>query len=57
MVVKLQRKNMKEELMNGAPAGSISACQPGGWIQTDIFTTCFDHFVHFESLREMNLSC
>jgi hypothetical protein len=32
------RKNMKEELMDGAPAGSISACHPSGWIQTHIFT-------------------
>jgi len=23
--------------MDGAPAGSISACYPSGWIQTDIF--------------------
>jgi hypothetical protein len=38
---------MKQELMDGAPAGSISACHPGGWIQTDIFTNWFDHFVHF----------
>jgi hypothetical protein len=41
------RKNMKEELMNGAPAGSISACHPSGWIQTHIFTQWFDHFVTF----------
>ena len=41
------RKNMKEELMDGAPAGSFAACHPSGWIQTDIFTKWFDHFVHF----------
>lgn len=41
------RKNMKEELMDGAPAGSISACHPSGWIQTHIFTQWFDHFVTF----------
>lgn len=32
------RKNMKPELMNGAPAGSIWACHPSGWIQSNIFT-------------------
>jgi hypothetical protein len=32
------RKYMKEELMDGAPAGSISACHPSGWIQTVAFT-------------------
>jgi hypothetical protein len=25
-------------------AGSISACHPIGWIQTDVFTKWFDHF-------------
>jgi hypothetical protein len=40
-------KYMKEELMDGAPVGSISACHPSGWILTDIFTKWFDHFVHF----------
>jgi hypothetical protein len=35
------------ELMDGAPVGSISACHPSGWIQTDIFTKWFYNFVHF----------
>ncbi|XP_011859539.1 PREDICTED: jerky protein homolog-like [Vollenhovia emeryi] len=39
------RKNMKEELMDGAPAGSIWACHPSGWIQMDIFSMWFDHFI------------
>jgi hypothetical protein len=38
---------MKEELMDGAPAGSISSCHPSGWIQIYIFTEWLDHFVHF----------
>jgi len=38
---------MKHDLMDGAPAGSISACHPSGWIKTDIFTKWFHHFVHF----------
>jgi hypothetical protein len=38
---------MKQEPTDGAPAGSNSACHPRGWIQTDIFTKWFDHFVHF----------
>jgi hypothetical protein len=33
--------------MDGAPADSISACHPSGWMQTDIFTEWFDHFLHF----------
>jgi hypothetical protein len=51
------KKNMKQELMNGAPVGSISTCHPSGWIQKDIFTKWFDHFLRFESLRQMFLSC
>jgi hypothetical protein len=30
-------KNMKEELLEGAPVGSIAACHPSGWIQTYIY--------------------
>ena len=33
--------------MDGAPAGSIAAYHPSGWIQRDIFTKWFDHFIHF----------
>jgi hypothetical protein len=46
-LIVFSRKNMKQELMDGALAGSISACHPSGWIQKDIFTNWFDHFVHF----------
>jgi hypothetical protein len=45
---------MKEELIDGAPAGSIVACHASGWIQTDIFTKRFDHFVHFVKLSADN---
>jgi hypothetical protein len=40
---------MKKEQINmdGARAGSSSACHPSGWIQTDIFTKWFDNFFHF----------
>jgi len=31
------RKNMKQELMNGTPPGSIHACHPSGWMQSKIF--------------------
>ena len=41
------RKNVKEELMDGAQEGSISAGHPSGWIQMDLFTKWLDHFVHF----------
>jgi hypothetical protein len=47
LIVLLRKIRMKEELMDDAPVGSISACHPSGWIQTDIFTKWFDHFFHF----------
>ena len=57
-LIMFQRKNMKEELLEGAPVGSILACHSGGWIQTDIFTKWFNHFVYFiKPLRQMVLSC
>ena len=31
------RKCMKRELMNGTPPGSIHACHPSGWIQSEIY--------------------
>jgi hypothetical protein len=39
------RKNMKAELMDGATTGSFAACHPSGWVQTDILTMWFDHFI------------
>jgi len=30
-------KGMKEELLDGAPAGSILACHPSGWIQICVY--------------------
>jgi len=32
-----RRKNMKQELMNGTPPGSIHACHSSEWIQSEIF--------------------
>lgn len=39
------RKNMKAELLNGTPPGTISECHPSGWIQMDIFTRWVEHFI------------
>ncbi|KAJ8956832.1 hypothetical protein NQ318_014246 [Aromia moschata] len=39
------RKNMKLELMNGTPPGSIYGCHTSGWIQADLFTKWFQHFI------------
>lgn len=39
------RKRDHPLLMNGAPAGSIHACHPSGWIQAELFTKWFKHFL------------
>lgn len=41
------RKNMKAELMIGAPSGAVAECHISGWVQTDIFTRWFKHFIKF----------
>ena len=46
-LIMFQKKNTEEELTDGEPAGSISACHLSCWIQMDIFTKWFNHFVHF----------
>ena len=39
------RKNMKQELMNGTPPASIHACHPSVWLQSEIFSQWFLHFI------------
>lgn len=39
------RKNWTPRLMKGAPPGAIGKCHPSGWVQSDLFTEWFDHFI------------
>jgi len=39
------RQPVKPELINDTPPGSINACQFSGWIQSEIFTHWFLHFI------------
>jgi len=39
-----QKKNMKQELMNGIQSESIHACHPSGWIQSEIFSPVISSF-------------
>ncbi|XP_018563147.1 uncharacterized protein LOC108904910 [Anoplophora glabripennis] len=41
------RKNMKAELMLGAPTEAIAECHISGWVQAEIFTKWFKHFIKF----------
>jgi hypothetical protein len=38
---------MKAERLDGAPPGSMAACQKAGWIQKKIITQLFKYFVRF----------
>jgi len=39
------RKYMKQDLMNGTPPGSIHACHPSAWIESEIFNKWLLHFI------------
>jgi hypothetical protein len=41
------RKNMKPELLNGTPPGTIARCHKSGWIQSNIFTDWVQHFIDY----------
>ena len=45
-------KNMKQELINGTPPGSIHACHPSGWIQSEISSQWFLHFISHTKLTK-----
>jgi len=51
------RKNMKPELMNDTPPGSIHACHPSGWIQSEILTQWFLLFIKHTKSRQKIKSC
>jgi hypothetical protein len=40
------RKNVKSELLDGPPPGTIGTCHTSGWIQTQSFTQWFTHFIY-----------
>jgi len=45
---------MKGELVDGAPADSILAWRPSGWVQTDIFVKLKDRKRSFSRKNEHN---
>jgi hypothetical protein len=46
------RKYMNTELMNGTPPGVIRACNPSGWIESEIFTQWFLHCIKHTKLTK-----
>jgi len=45
-------KNLKQELMNGTPPGSVHACRPSWWIQSEISSQWFLHFISHTNLTK-----
>jgi hypothetical protein len=43
---------MKQELINGTPPGSVHACHPSGWIQSQIFFQWFHFIKHTKLTKE-----
>lgn len=41
------RKNMKPELMDNAPPGSVCFCQETGWMTSEVMVKWLDHFIRF----------
>lgn len=41
------RKNRNDQLIRGAPPGTIYDIHPSGWIQQNLFTKWFHHFIQF----------
>ncbi|MGL5029183.1 MAG: hypothetical protein ACRC6C_03670, partial [Wolbachia pipientis] len=39
------RQRMKHELKDGAPPGSVFACNDSGWMRLEVFSQWFDHFL------------
>lgn len=38
---------MKNELLDGAPTGTVAVCHPSGWMQQHIFTEWLRHFISY----------
>ena len=48
-----RKKNMKQQLINGTPPGSFHSCHPSGWIQSEISSQWFLHFIkHKKPVKE-----
>jgi hypothetical protein len=41
------REKMKPELKDGAPSGTIFACNESGWMKKEVFSLWFEHFLSF----------
>jgi len=51
------KKDMKQELMNGTLPGSIHLFPPSGWIQNEIFSQWYLHFIkHTKLTKEDSVS-
>jgi hypothetical protein len=49
-----KRVNMNENLKFKAPSGTLFGCHKSGWMQTDLFTKWFKHFIEHTNPSELN---
>ena len=54
-MVIFKRKRMKDELKDGAPSGSVFACNDSGWMDTELFEKWIDHFITFVNHQRTTL--
>jgi hypothetical protein len=50
-------KKMKQELMNDTPPGSIHACHPSGWIQSEIFFSSGSFHQTYKADKRRSFRC
>lgn len=48
------RQRMKPELLDNAPPGTTSVCNPKGWITVELFTLWFKKFIQFTGASPSN---
>ncbi|XP_065658028.1 uncharacterized protein LOC136082546 [Hydra vulgaris] len=46
-MVIFKRKRMRDELKDGAPSGSVFACNDSGWMDIELFEKWIDHFITY----------
>ena len=48
------RKNFKQHMVTGAPAGTLGLAHPSGWMTLDNFTSVIEHFIKYTCSKKDN---
>lgn len=52
-VMVFPRKNFKQHMITGAPAGTMGLAHPSGWMTSDLFSSVMQHFIkHTNSTKD-----